>query len=176
MMEQPERIQELLRALSVMAERGTEHERKIAASKLHQILDKYDLTLGDMIDTATEECWFKYTTSMEKRLLHQIHSMVTNEHSGRYWQAPRKTKIGFDLTKIQHIEMQELWSAYRPALRDHIKMAYAAFVQKQRIFPDGSGEGQPELDPDYLERLVAMMGGIKKVDVRKQLSGGINGK
>ena len=61
--------------------------------------------------------------------------------------------------------------AYEPAIKKELAVAYDAFLQVNRVFPekaDGDGD-HPEIYAEYLKKLMAMAGSMKKVAVHDAL-------
>ena len=144
-----------LRAILEMSRRGTKNEKVIAAKKLHLFLVKHNLDISDIDPANRDEYWFSYRTQFERKLLFQIEYMLTNNVEGFYYKLPGKRKIGFLLTKAEHIEMDRLYKFWRNELANEFERCFNAFVQANKIFGD-SAENVMDIDDDELRNIIEM--------------------
>ena len=163
-MTQKESLIGKLRALLEMSRRGTEHEASIAAERLHHLLKKHGVTLGDIDPQNKVDCWFKYQTLFERRLLLQIIGHVLKSSESSYWRGSGR-EICVELTGQQSAEVDRLYSFYRGKLKEHFAMAYRAFIHAQELAVPADDKDDRPLTPEELaeiKQLALMTMGIKK--------------
>jgi len=150
-MKADERIERRIKALLAMSRRGTENEREIASRKLRELLDRHDLILDDFDDDATQTYWFSYSTKYERKLLFQVLFLVLGEPRMEYYQRPSSRKIGFDLKKIDFVEVDRLYSHWKRELKVEIKRTFEAFIQVNEIFGKFSGSREELTEEEKAE-------------------------
>lgn len=154
-----------------MANRGTLEEQEIAK----RIIDQSGISIHEIVK---KDCIFKYKNELERRLIHQISSVVLNGEDGKcFTLKDRKKIVGFVLTESQNQEFELLFSIYKRELEKEIKFTYEAFVQKNKIFSqielDRESDYREELNPDEKVRLYKLrtrMESMDKTQIREQLS------
>ena len=158
------------KALIEMAKRGTPEEKLIAES----IIAKTGISIEnqEMVDVE-----FTYKNKIERRLIHQIRSMVTNTTQSEYRTSKSKPKtIWFDVTRAQEIEINLFYSIYRREIEEEIEITYNAFVQKNLIFPQSDIDNPAIPDEEQAKRnkkIWERAGTIDKTHIRKQIQQGV---
>ena len=66
-----DKIRETLKKLAVLAERGEENERQTALGLLQRLLQKYNLSIPDLINTDLKEREFSYSSRDNLTILSQ---------------------------------------------------------------------------------------------------------
>ncbi len=164
-----------LRALLEMSRRGTEHEAAVAAERLDHLLSKNRLTLSDIDPENKVDCWFKYRTIFERKLLLQVIGYVQGSSKSSYWRGSGR-EICVELTGAEAAEIDRLYSFYKGKLKEHFTMAYRAFIHAQDLaVPAGDDDDKP-LTPEELaeiKQLAFMVAGIKKERPYHQLQRGM---
>lgn len=166
-----ERLHEKIKALLALAERGEEGERENARFLMEKLLDKYGLSLDDVVspDNTPERYWFPFQTKMEKLLLLQIRYMVTNIRSRSYYQDGRK--IGLDLTAVQEAEIRFLYDVYRRNLKKELSIFFDGFVQANKLFGELPDNEEPAPVTEEMLRALGMAENIVPATPRKALTG-----
>lgn len=150
-----EKVQAKLRKLQALAERGVGGEKANAQRMLEKLMARHGLTLEDLGAERREVRWFKYTTTLERRLLFQIASKVIGPgYDGTYFSRKRsRTKVGFDLSPSEAVEFELHHDVLGKALEEHLDIAFSAFIQVNRVFPPSDGTE----DQSLTERDMAML-------------------
>lgn len=177
-------IKEKLRKIYALSVHGaTEGERAAASARLAELLIKHDMVLADILDEEKELVWFKYKTTMQRRLLAQIAGKVANDAKlPGYTSGSRRNQLAFELTRVHAVEIRYLFDCYDKALSEEIEMTYTAFVYRQRIFarltPEEIEKRRAEVtveDREELTKIEQRMASIDHVAVRKALMEGGQG-
>lgn len=167
-----ENIKEKLRKIKALAERGYEGERKAAQEMLDNLLKKYNLTLDDIRSGEIKTHWFFYVNQLDRKLLFQIYSKVTDCHAGiEYYNSKhRKRQIGFDITPLQAAEIKILQNIYRKAFREETEFLLRAFIQKHKITPSPSQDNNSDdIDIEELLRILSMVNNMKDVVIPRSM-------
>ena len=153
-------------ALIEMAKRGTPEEQKIAES----IIDR------NGIDTESQEiveAEFRHKNKYEERLLHQIASMVMDSMKVCAYSSKLKPKsVWYKMTKAQHTETDLYYSVYKREVKEEMDITFAAFVQRNSIFPlcDINNPSKPkESDSERNKKILNRAWTIDKTHIRKQI-------
>ncbi len=179
MSESMETIKSRLRKIAALAERGVGGEQANAKSQLQKLLDKHGLRLEDVLPRPEHEVqryWFVCTTRMEKDVLFACYCRACNISEIRYYQAKRK--IGFDLSRLEALELTSLWQHFRPLLRKEFRKQRErfgqAFAWKHELHSSqGPSEEQEPLSEAEYQALVRLMQGMEEthyVSTRRQLA------
>jgi hypothetical protein len=184
MAEKPlETIKATLKKILRLAERGVGGEKENAGRILATLLEKHHLTIGDIEDHDREEAkqryWFRYNTRLERDLLMQCYCRALNVNTTRYWQKPGRCQVGFDLSRLDYLELEHLWSYFRRLWRKEMKRLVMAFVFKHHLCSsvpaeEGDKEGPEQLTEEEIAALVALMRGLQQneyVGTRRMLQG-----
>lgn len=173
-----QKIQDKLRKLQALAERGAGGERVNAARMLGKLLARHGLTVDDLADERREMRWFPAPTTFERRLACQILAKVCNTDDPPAYRNKSRTKqIGIEVTPAEAIEFELHYDALRPALAAHFDEAFSAFVQVNRLFSDLPGAEPEPLLSERDFRVMAMMAAVEPTVVNPRLprrsSGGV---
>lgn len=166
-------LRQRLIKLLALSERGIGGEKENAQTMLKKLLVKHNVTLDDLKDDRQELFFFGYKTLFERRLVSQIHAMITGDRSGRYYKYPGTQEIGLKITKLQYLEIDMLYSIYRKSLKEEMEILYGAFIQRNHIFSmNGESKSIDDLDPkerERLRRILQMSFNLPVTEVRKAL-------
>lgn len=164
-------INETLKKILELAERGSDGEREVAERMLSELCEKHGVSIDELMTDRTERVTYKFKGEYERRLLWQIVFMVLDSNTVKYRKG--RGAITIDITKIQRISIDQYFSVYKKALKEHIEASYLAFIEVNEIFPatlpDTSSNSS--LDAKRLLKIYRLMLGIKKINVHKQLVG-----
>lgn len=130
-----QKVQDKLRKLQALAERGVGGEKVNAQRMLEKLLARHGLTLDDLADERRETRWFPAPTRFDVRLAAQILAKVCNTNDpGVYGSKSRPKQVGIDVTPAEAIEFELHYDTLRKALTEHFKDAFSAFIQANRLF------------------------------------------
>jgi hypothetical protein len=174
------KIQERLKKIKALADRGIGGEKETAQRMYRELLDKYSLTEEDILKSEENVTrrWFKSEDELSRRLAVQIAYKVTGDNS--YW-VKTNTKVrtlGFDMTDFEYDEFKFYYNFYINHFRDELDVFYKAFININDLFPDESArcyedrEDNRELTPeelDKLQRMFEMQRGMHKKEPNKQI-------
>ncbi|MCS4260246.1 hypothetical protein EDF83_1462 [Pseudomonas protegens] len=164
------KVQDKLRKLLALAERGEGGEKINARRMLDKMLSRHGLTPDDLVDEHREIRWFP-ATSFDRRLALQILAKLHNTSDpGVYKSKQRPRQVGVKVTPAEAIEFELHYDTLRKALSEHFKDAFSAFVQANRLFPaDSSTDSEPSLsERDF--RVMSMASAIPLTQVRPRLA------
>ena len=165
-------IQEKLKKIKALAERGVDGEKEQAQVLYDKLLAKYEIS-PETIDN-TEEIkmiWFKYHGELEKKLLAQVFYKVTG--SLEYWVKTDKRKhlLGVYCTEFEVDEILFYFRFYNEHFKNELDIFISAFMNKNNIFPDPSArcyaktqeqikDKEDVLDLDRLDKMLRMQSGM----------------
>ncbi|MNM61333.1 hypothetical protein D3C81_726330 [compost metagenome] len=165
-----QKVQDKLRKLQALAERGEGGEKANAARMLGKLLARHGLTVNDLADERREVRWFPASTTFEKRLACQILAKVCNTNDPpAYSSKSRRRQIGVEVTPSEAIEFELHYDTLRKAMEEHFKDAFSAFVQANRLFSSlPSDEPEPLLSArDF--RVMSMAAAVEPTAVNPRL-------
>lgn len=159
-----------LKKLLALAERGVGGEKDTAARMLAKLLEKHGLSLDDLTGEAASLYWFPVRGDYEKRLFCQILAMVTNDRTPEtYTEKSARGKVGIMVNPGQAIEFDLHFNVLRKALAENLDIAFSAFVQANRIFPQSDSGGRGEIS-ERDRKVLLMAGAIEPTPVHRQLT------
>ena len=130
-----QKVQDKLRKLQALAERGIGGEKINAQRMLEKLLARHGLTLHDLADEHREIRWFPASNKFDGRLAAQILAKICNtDEPGVYRSKKRSKQVGVEVTPAEAIEFELHYDALRKALNEHFKDAFSAFIQANRLF------------------------------------------
>lgn len=130
-----QKVQNKVRKLQALAERGVGGEKVNAQRMLEKLLARHGLTLEDLADERRETRWFPAPTKFDVRLAAQILAKVCNtDDPGVYSSKSRPKQVGVDVTPAEAIEFELHYDTLRKALTEHFRDAFSAFIQANRLF------------------------------------------
>lgn len=164
-----EKVQAKLRKLQALAERGVGGEKDNAQRMLEKLLTRHGLTLDSLAEERREVRWFKYATTMERNLAAQIAYKVIGPSFDQscYRNKGRRSQIGFELTPSEAVEFDLHYEVLRTALAEHMEIAFSAFIQVNRVFAPGDGDGGTLTERDMA--MLQMASGMKPTEIRQRL-------
>jgi hypothetical protein len=179
-LENKDRLTERLRAVRVLAERGSPGEREAAQTILSSLMKKYAITEADIQEERTEIAWFRYKEELEEKLLNQIIYMVMGDcgtYSRKGRDSNRKHKVsGVECTAAQRLEIEIAFDFYKRAMKEEQNTFYRAFVQKNELFPPPelvrNKPGESDLSNEEVMKMFSMMNGMERRTLRKMIAGG----
>ena len=165
-----ESIRKKILKIKALADRGVDGEAIMARRMLEQWLEKYNLSLADILD---EECRTELyeikgvTNGCYLTLLTHCYAKVMNRSSMSYRKYGRR--IFLDLTAYQYAELSAMFDWYRTRLKREIeklkKDAAVAFVTKHHLFSEAGGDTEPKpLSKAEMNRLVRILGMMDSMD------------
>jgi hypothetical protein len=157
-----DRIREVLKKLAVLAERGEENERQTALEMLKRLLQKYNITLPDLINLDEKEREFNYTSRDNLTILAQcIWSVNTNApvsfDSG-------KNKVYVKLKSSDYIEVVEKFIYFYPLFKKEKMKLMLAFICKHGLTtsPTDNSKGENNMSKEEMAQVIQMMQGMNK--------------
>ncbi len=167
-------MQKIKGILALIENGATDGERQAARAALQRMMAKYKLTNADL-GLETNIVKFDYQNEHEKKLLVQIIATVLNAPSVDCWfYSPysnnrRASKsIWVQVTRVQEMEITDLYNAYRKDMRAWMGVLVEAFIMANNIYPKGA-KGKSRLSKKEIERqksIVEMSGYINTVQTK----------
>lgn len=176
-----ERLQNRIKKLQALAERGIGGEKIGAKAKLEELMKKYDISLtdieGDKVDYYIFSCSKKYL----KRLLQQCILRVLDDVNTSLYKLYRtRNAIGVYCTSAQRLEILLDFEFYTNLFESELDLFMAAFIRKQDIYPSNvkcvtvSEYDISAEEYKYLLKLNAYMSNISKRSRVLGIEGEIN--
>jgi hypothetical protein len=159
----------LLGKIRALADRGSPGERDVAQRKLTELLDRYNLTIEDLLDETTSPCRVPCRTALEEKILLDLYFHLTAVRRCECAYRRRGQRaIYFELTKAQATELSAYVHTYLPAWRRELhelqKAAHTAFIHVHALFPAKNDPRQAvPLSREELRRILGIMSGITPV-------------
>lgn len=151
------------------------NEAQIAHEKLKIYLDRFNLTLDDLLEAVPVRGVYTFASKLEKKLLFQLYAKVTNRPECSFDKLNNKS-IAFNLTPEQHNQLEGQYNFYKAKLKEELGVFFSAFIQMNGIYPEPSFEHfehTEEISDAEKERIlrVAKMGrGMTCHQYKKQLN------
>ncbi|MGF6590735.1 DUF2786 domain-containing protein [Pseudomonas sp. 2835] len=165
-----QKVQEKLRKLQALAERGVGGEKANAQRMLETLLARHGLKLDDLADERREICWFPAPSKFETRLAAQILAKVCNTDSPDAYRSKQRPKqIGVKVTPAEAVEFELHYDTLRKALEAHFQDAFSAFVQANRLFPTTPSDDVEPLLSERDFRVMTMASTIQPTAVNPRL-------
>lgn len=179
---------ELIKKLKKLADdtRGNDNERQSAETRLNELMLKYNIKIEDIIMDEPKDRFIPFDTKYEERLIHQVAYKLWKHEKSIMSYTNKKKKFNrehliLNLTDAEFIEFQYLYDTYRMDFKKEMELFYAAFVSKNRIYPQLTEEEQERInnEPDTMSRgdrlRASMMAqGIQASEIRRRLGNGEN--
>lgn len=126
-----QKVKSLALKLKEMADRGTEHERAVAEKKLSSLLNKYRLTIKDIIENEVKKRTFNFKHEDETLILaHVIWSVVPKINIQR---TGRQKKAFCNLSTEQYIEVKEKLKFYLKDYNNQKNDFTIAYILKNNL-------------------------------------------
>lgn len=163
---------EKMKKLKVMAERGTEHEAKVARAKLNNLLNEYGISEEQIMDHEKKVYRFPVKTTAERSILFGIIRKVLRIPDVSYFKYARNTKsVGIELTKTEHLLVTEYLATYQKLFRKELEKIQdqfvMGFVSKHQLMnplrEEKSDDNESSLTPEEIEEIINMMRKMKTV-------------
>lgn len=167
------KILDLAKKLKALADRGVGGERENATNMLLRYMDKHGISINDIEDSDLELRTFKISPN-QKTIFIQVAAMVLNFNYDLWKSRSNRNTYLIECTPGQQIEIQVAFDFYWNAYKEEIQVFTNAFIQKNRLFRDTTDEEaakESELSKEEALKLIAMMEGIEKRDLKKQING-----
>lgn len=176
-----ESIKSKVLKLQALAERGENGEARNAKRLLDQLLEKYGVTLEDIVGAQDEVD--RYVFNVKENgygltLFIQCYFKVTENKRMSYGQNRRYITV--ELTKLQYVELKSLYDWHYKQISKEIKQMQKefteAYIQKHKIFSQRENDSEDkELTPDDIERLLRVlryMDNVEDTSYHKQIGNG----
>lgn len=178
-----ESIKSKVLKLQALAERGENGEARNAKRLLDQLLEKYGVTLEDIVGAQDEVD--RYVFNVKENgygltLFIQCYFKVTGNKRMSYGQNRRYITV--ELTKLQYVELKSLYDWHYKQHSKEIKRMQKefteAYIQKHKIFSQRENDSESEdkeLTPDDIERLLRVlryMDNVEDTSYHKQIGNG----
>lgn len=175
---------ELLQKIKALADRGIGGEQESAQALLTRLMAQYGINERELEGERRETAFFAYSQETERRLLNQIIYMVTGSGGSGCvgsWSGRKRKKLGADVTAAERLEIDMNYSFFKEAMKKELEIFFSAFANKNRLFPspdkvaERDDEDPTEEDLVRAEKVAAMMGGMERHTLRKQIEGSAAG-
>ena len=176
-----ERITDKLKKLLALAERGYGGEAENARRLLEAQLNKYELTLEDLLNEGKKRRILKYRGEEELRLVIQVLASVLGSKNevfkGSTYNSSKK-QIYIELTDLQFAEISDMIAFYKRQFNKEkkrlLKDLFSAFIQKHHLFDcgpiDKPNSESKDIDLEELFRILQLSRSMEDVTYRKAIS------
>jgi hypothetical protein len=179
-----ETIKAKLRKIAALAERGVGGEKENAKRLLETLLARHHLTLADVMGPVPQSeqqvYWFACKSKMEEDVLFGCYFRALNQPKVSYYQG--RAKIGFFLSALDALELQNMWEHFRPLLRQEFNRLRQQFGQAFACKHDLHCRADAAQDHDHeplsqaeINTLINLMHGMEEtnyVSTRRKLAAG----
>lgn len=161
------RMMRRLKKVLALAERGIGGEKENAKTILTRLLAKYKLSLADIMNDNDEEVIIKsyhFYKARDKKLLFQLYSKLKNVNVVTYFYGDG-TFVKFKLTKLEHVELREMFTYYKQLFNEELDIIVAAFIRRHQLWsnvPSENSDEEVERDHEREMRIAMMAAGFKK--------------
>ncbi|PIG96913.1 hypothetical protein [Deinococcus sp. UR1] len=135
----PQDVQEKLRKLKELAERGIGGEKRAAQAQYDRIMTEFGLHERDFLSTDTHYDTYTVKNKHEITLLLQIYGMVVGISSANYRQENARC-IWFQATEDEHARIKATYAAHRAGLAAHLEEAAKAYCVAHDLTAPPSGK------------------------------------
>ena len=166
-----EKVIKRLKKLMALAEQGVGGERENAERMLQATLDKYCLTIDDLVEDVKKPFLFEYHGPEERTLLMQTLAKVLQVGNIKYSKGYRcKTKISFMLTPSEAIEISFVYQRMVEAWKKESKAFFNAFIHKQNLYAPGNADDSgPSPSQEEIEDMLKKSRAIDPVSLNKAI-------
>lgn len=127
-------INERLRKIKTIVDRGEAGEREAALAMYERLKALYGLSDKDIADSELSVRSFTYKTVMQRRLLCQVVYMICGGVDMYKGQTDKSVIVRCTAKEAEEIHLY--YSIYKTALQVQLDTFYTAFIMKNRIYPD----------------------------------------
>lgn len=180
-MEDNSKLIKLLKKLKALADRGIGGEKINAERMLHDLMQKYNISIEDIEGEKKQifdfDVPFKYD-----ELFWQIVSNVIVDWNGRYTKYKHfKRKFGVEMTHAEHLEIEAKSDFYYKDFEEQMKIFTSAYIYKNKLTPTYSEEKRTIRDQEDEDRELSrserarlfkismMMNGVDKAEYQKRI-------
>lgn len=168
------KILDLGRKLKALAEQGVGGEKVNAEEALARLMQKHNISIEDLDGIERQEERIRYPSAggLGHKLTRQVISSVIG-FGFKSWSDKRNRVIYVKLSRAEYLEVIAKLDFFLPYYEKELERFYSAFIQVNHLYakPDGSEDDRPlsDIDLEELERLMAMMSGMKPAPFLKRL-------
>lgn len=166
-------IEERIRKLSKLANRGIGGEKENAELLLKKIMKKYNITEEQVKSKELNFYKFSVANEWEKKLLFQTIYKILGNDGFNDIKLYKKSKVSyyFELTAEEKIEIEYVYSIYKQDFSKEMEVFYTAFLYKNNIFPKDAPKGESkEVDLKKAFQISNYMNGIERSNIHKALN------
>lgn len=175
----PDKVKDRLIKLKNLAEQGYKGEAIAAKRALEEMLNKYGMTIEDLLNEKPEWRWIKVGRDKHlKKILHQCHFQVIDKSKSTYKEYD--TSIAYELTSSQYADLMSLYEFHvaqfnieRKKIVDNIADAY---IQKHEIWnkttcecEDCEDQTKEPIDIDKIKAILALSNTMEDICYHKQI-------
>ncbi len=156
-----DKIRETLKKLAVIAERGEENERQTALGLLQRLLQKYNLSVQDLINTDLIVREFSYSSRDNLTILSQCIWSINPDAQVSFDSG--KNKVYVKLKSSDYIEVVEKFLYYYPLYEKEKMKLMLAFICKHRLTTTSTQCANNEnMSNEEAKQVALMMSGMAK--------------
>ena len=132
------KIQEKLKKIKALAERGVGGEKESAIRLYNELLAKYELSDVEIFEEQIVKRLFRYDNDLDKKLLTQIFYKVTGNI--QFWEKTdkRRRMVGIECTDFELNEIIFYYRFYNDHMKHELDTFIKAFFNINSLFPDSS--------------------------------------
>jgi hypothetical protein len=163
---------ELAKKLKALAEQGIGGEKTNANEMLMAYMEKHGLSLDELENDQINEYDFEIDGHDDIQLFAQIAYSICGKDSNCYARNGIEGRVFSKMTYFQKVEIEMKYDFYSKLFKDELEIFYSAFIQKNRIFPEGNVTDVNDLTDEErakVNRILEMSESITKGEVRKQI-------
>lgn len=157
-----DKIKETLKKLAVLAERGEENERQTALGLLQRLLQKYNLSIPDLINTDLKEREFNFTSRDNLTILSQCIWSINPDAQVSFDSG--KNKVYVKLKSSDYIEIIEKFLYYYPLYEKEKMKLMLAFICKHGLTTSANqcANNENNMSTEEVKQVALIMSGMDK--------------
>lgn len=169
---------DIAKKLKALAERGIGGERYNAQKALDRLMKEHSFLKEDLENETRLWKDLHYEVKYKQLLIHVAFSVIGNHAKSFMVYKYRKTKMQFNVTAAEHIEIQAKYDFYKHLYEDELKIFWHGFLLKHDLFnKDKEATYIDDLSPEERERAQRafnMAHNMQSGHFRKQLNDHLN--
>lgn len=156
-----ESVREQLRKIQALAEKGVGGEAENARRMLERLCEKHGVSPESLVSNEETVHRFPIVDARRWELFKSCAFFVLRRNEIKFWK--KRKAVEMRLTEVDAIDLRACFTHYSRAYVEEEELFFDAFVHKNRIYgpPSESPEEPAPIDRERLERLIAMMRGMK---------------
>jgi len=173
-----ETVKDKLLKIKALADKGYAGEARNAKLLLDKMLDKYNLTLDDLMCVELKKRGFKVPFNKMVLFFHIVYSVIGKRANNIVYYGNKKTEQFVKLTDLEYIEIESMinfhFKQFDKELKKQHKAIISAYIIKQSLAVSNDVMDEDDRPKMSMEEMLAIRNAINGLDdvyYRKQIKG-----